>query len=99
MLEFLLAYSSEIVVSTTIVIVQLIKGFSFLSKVSTRLISILVSTILIALLHYVVVPEQTYTVVEAMIVVILPSLGYDRVLEPIGATILKFWEALVKPKV
>lgn len=61
MLELISEFQNETILAASIAVVGLIKDKGFLAKVDTRLISIVVTGLLILFVNYVVVPENVVT--------------------------------------
>jgi len=83
MLELIEQFQNESILAASIAIVGLIKDKGFLAKIDTRLISVVVTGLLIAFVNFVVVPENAVTIFETLALVVLPSFGYDYFVNPI----------------
>jgi hypothetical protein len=83
MLELISQFQNESILSASIAIVGLIKDKGFLAKVDTRLISVATTVLLILLVNYVVIPDNAITIVESLMLIVLPSFGYDYLINPV----------------
>jgi hypothetical protein len=83
MLELISQFQNESILTASIAIVALIKDKGFLAKVDTRLISVAVTALLIILVNYVVIPTNAITIVESLMLIVLPSFGYDYLINPV----------------
>lgn len=89
MLEIIENMQNEAIVAITLAIVGLIKDKGFLAKVNTKLISIVISAILVVLIKVVMLSETTLLVIENISLLLLPALGYDYLINPIIKPLLK----------
>lgn len=83
MLELIEQFQNESILAASLAVVGLIKDKGFLAKIDTRLISVVVTGLLIAFVNYVVVPANAVTLFETLALVVLPSFGYDYFVNPI----------------
>jgi hypothetical protein len=83
MLELISQFQNESILAASIAIVGLIKDKGFLAKVDTRLISVATTVLLILLVNYVVIPDNAITIVESLMLIVLPSFGYDYLINPV----------------
>ena len=83
MIEFIEQFKNESILAASLAVVGLIKDKGFLAKIDTRLISVVVTGLLIAFVNFVVVPENAVTIFETLALVVLPSFGYDYFVNPI----------------
>ena len=79
MLELINELQNEVIIVTTLVIVQLIKDKGWLKKFPTQLLSVLISFALILLSKYLVFPVEYWEAFDTVAVMVLPSATYDIV--------------------
>jgi hypothetical protein len=92
MLELISQFSNEAILAASIAITGWIKDKGYLAKVDTRLISVVVTAILIAFTHYVVIPDAAITIFESFALLVLPSFGYDYFVNPIVKPIFELFK-------
>ena len=83
MLEIVQELQNPAIVALAMILTGLIKDQGWLKKVNTRIISVVVSVVLVLLVKSFVTSTESILIVENMIVVILPALGYDYLIKPI----------------
>lgn len=83
MLEIVNELQNPLIVAIALFITDLIKNQGWLEKVDSRLISIIVSALVVILVKTVVVPSDTLLAIENLSLLVLPSLGYDYLYAPI----------------
>ena len=83
MIEFIEQFKNESILAASLAVVGLIKDKGFLAKIDTRLISVVVTGLLITFVNFVVVPENAVTIFETLALVVLPSFGYDYFVNPV----------------
>jgi hypothetical protein len=81
--SFLAMLTEPAIVALVMAIVGLIKDKGMFEKIDTRLISLVVSAIVVALIMFVAIPDATIGVLEIILLIILPALGYDYLYDPI----------------
>jgi len=83
MLEIIEQIQNEAIVTLTLAIVALIKDKGVLAKVNTRLISLVVSVVLVVAIKYIAIGDTALLVIENVALIVLPSFGYDYLIDPI----------------
>jgi hypothetical protein len=71
------------VVVATLGITELIKDKWIFAKIKTRLLSFIITVILIVASSFITIAEETLMTINTLLVGILPSLGFDYLYEPI----------------
>jgi hypothetical protein len=97
-MEFLELFKNELIITATLSIVELLKKYEILKdkkllgKISLddyKLVSLLISVVLIIIVKNFAIEEETLMVIENAFILILPSLGYDYLYNPLIKPILK----------
>jgi len=83
MLEIIEQIQNEAIVTLTLAIVALIKDKGVLAKVNTRLISLVVSVVLVVAIKYIAIGDTALLVIENVALIVLPSFGYDYFVNPV----------------
>lgn len=83
MLEIVNELQNPLVVAIAIFVTNLVKDQGSLAKVDSRLISIVVSAFVVILVKTVIVPADTLLAVDNLALLVLPSLGYDYLYDPL----------------
>lgn len=83
MLEFVNEIQNPMIVAVALIITELVKNQGWFKTIDARLISIVVSALLVAVVKSVIIPADTLLAVENLIILILPSLGYDYLYKPV----------------
>lgn len=94
MLEFVNEIQNPAIVAIAVIITEFVKNQGWLKTIDTRLISIIVSALLVAVVKSVIIPADTLLAIDNLVVLILPSLGYDYLYKPLIKPIID----LFRPK-
>ena len=83
MLEFVNELQNPMIVAVALIITELIKNQGWLQKIDTRAISLVVSALLVIIVKAVLIPADTLMAIENLILLILPSIGWDYLYKPV----------------
>jgi hypothetical protein len=105
-MEFIELFKNEVIVAATLAIVELLKSknllkgktlFKVIKLDDYKLVSLVVSAILIIVVKHVLLSENTVLFLDNAALLVLPSLGYDYLYKPFVKPILNlFGESEVK---
>lgn len=80
------------VVAATLGITQLIKDKWIFAKIKTKLLSVIITAILLVASSFITIGEETLVTINTLLVVILPSLGFDYLYDPILKPLLEVFK-------
>jgi hypothetical protein len=83
MIEFVNELQNPMIVAVALIITELIKNQGWLQKIDTRAISLVVSALLVIIVKAVLIPADTLMAIENLILLILPSIGWDYLYKPV----------------
>lgn len=82
-MEILKQFANPLLIAAVMAIVGIIKDRWFFAKMDTKLISVIVSVVLIAILQFISPDPELIITIENVLLIILPALGYDYLYEPV----------------
>ena len=94
MIEFIKQFTDPAIVAMAIAVVALIKDKWIFKRLDTRLTSIIVTAVIILIVNFVALPIEAVEYIELLILVILPSFGYDYVVNPVIQSLLKLFRMI-----
>lgn len=80
------------VVFATLGITELIKDKWVFAKIKTRLLSFIISVVLLVVTYFVSFSNETLITINTILVGVLPSLGYDYIYEPVIKPLIEIFK-------
>lgn len=80
------------VVLATLGITELIKDKWIFAKIKTRLLSFIITVVLLVITYFVSFSNETLITVNTILVGVLPSLGYDYIYEPVIKPLIEIFK-------